>query len=80
MQDISKGDKVRIVRCHRTYHLNLISVFASETGSQTCERTLIVLDREGIQRIEQFDAEGRPFTLRSSRLPLHLSEFADSEE
>ena len=75
-----KGDKVRIVRCHRTYHLNLISVFASETGSQTCERTLIVLDREGIQRIEQFDAEGRPFTLRSSRLPLHLSEFADSEE
>ncbi len=74
-----KGDKVRTVRCHRTYHLNLVSVFADETGAITCERTLVVLDRKGIQRIEQFDAAGQPAALSSQRLPLHLSEFVENE-
>lgn len=74
-----KGDKVRTVRCHRTYYLNLVSVFADETGATTCERTLVVLDRKGIQRIEQFDATGRPAPISGRRLPLQLSEFAESE-
>lgn len=74
-----KGDKVRAVRCHRTYHLNLVSVFADEAGAITCERTLVVLDRKGIQRIEQFDATGKPAAPGGQRLPLQLSDFAESE-
>jgi hypothetical protein len=74
-----KGDKVHTVRCHRTYHLNLVSVFADEAGDLTCERTLVVLDRKGIQRIEQFDAAGQPALPHEPRLPLHLVDFADSE-
>jgi hypothetical protein len=74
-----KGDKVRAVRCHRTYHLNLVSVFADEAGAVTCERTLVVLDRKGIQRIEQFDATGKPAAPGGQRLPLQLSDFAESE-
>lgn len=74
-----KGDKVHVVRCHRTYHLNLVSVFADETGAITCERTLVVLDRKGIQRIEQFDAAGQPAAPDVQRLPLHLSEFTENE-
>jgi hypothetical protein len=62
-----------------TYYLNLVSVFADETGATTCERTLVVLDRKGIQRIEQFDATGRPAPISGRRLPLQLSEFAESE-
>jgi hypothetical protein len=50
--------KVERVRCQRTYHLNLISVFGAEDGSTTCERTLVVLNRKGIVRIEQFEADG----------------------
>jgi len=53
-----RGDEVVPVRCHRTYHLNLVSVFAAEDGTTTCERTLLVLDRKGILRIEQYDALG----------------------
>lgn len=74
-----KGDKVRPVRCHRTYHLNLVSVFADETGATTCERTLVVLDRKGIQRIEQFDALGRPAPAGGRRLSLQSSDFVDNE-
>lgn len=74
-----KGDKVHVVRCHRTYHLNLVSVFAGETGAITCERTLVVLDRKGIQQIEQFDAAGQPVAPDEQRLPLHLSEFTENE-
>ena len=62
------GDKVRTVRCHRTYHLNLVSVFAGEDGSMASERTLIVLDRKGIQRIEQFDGTGKAATPGEARL------------
>jgi hypothetical protein len=47
--------KVERVRCQRTYHLNLISVFGTEDGATTCERTLVVLNRKGIRRIEQFE-------------------------
>ena len=54
------GDKVQSVRCHRTYHINLVSVFQGEDGTATYERTLLVVDRRGIQRIEQYDAEGAP--------------------
>ncbi len=74
-----KGDKVRTVRCHRTYHLNLISVFADETGAITCERTLVVLDRKGIQRIEQFDAMGRPAPTGGRRLSLQSADFVENE-
>jgi hypothetical protein len=49
--------KVERVRCQRTYHLNLISVFGAEDGTTTCERTLVVLNRKGIVRIEQFEAD-----------------------
>ncbi|MFO7633997.1 MAG: hypothetical protein R6W76_15735 [Caldilinea sp.] len=74
-----KGDKVRVIRCHRTYHLNLVSVFTGEDGSVTCERTQVILDRKGIQRIEQFDAAGQPAPPHEPRLPLQLLEFAENE-
>jgi len=74
-----KGREVRSVRCHRTYHLNLVSVFTSEDGSITCERTLIVLDRKGIQRIEQFDAAGEPAPPHRPRLMLQLSDLTENE-
>jgi hypothetical protein len=48
--------KVERVRCQRTYPLNLVSVFSAEDGATTCERTLVVLNRKGIVRVEQFDA------------------------
>ncbi len=51
---VLRNGQVEQVRCQRTYHLNLISVFGSEDGSMTCERTLVVLSRKGIMRIEQF--------------------------
>lgn len=54
------GDKVQPVRCHRTYHINLVSVFQDEDGAATYERTLLVVDQRGIQRIEQYDGEGAP--------------------
>lgn len=54
------GDKVQSVRCHRTYHINLVSVFQDEDGTATYERTLLVVDQRGIQRIEQYDAGGAP--------------------
>ena len=47
--------KVERVRCQRTYPLNLISVFGAEEGATTCERTLVVLNRKGIVRIEQYE-------------------------
>jgi hypothetical protein len=74
-----KGETVQKVRCHRTYHLNLVSVFTGEDGRTTCERTLVILDRKGIQRIEQFDAAGRPASPYRPRLPLDLSELAEAE-
>ena len=46
------------MRCQRTYPLNLISVFGTEDGATTCERTLVVLNRKGIVRIEQFEGAG----------------------
>lgn len=72
-----KGNKVRTIRCHRTYHLNLVSVFAGEDGSMTSERTMVVLDRKGIQRIEQFDATGKIAAPGEPRL--RLSELVESE-
>ena len=51
--------RVEHVRCQRTYPLNLISVFGTEDGATTCERTLIVLNRKGIVRIEQFEGAGQ---------------------
>lgn len=74
-----KGQHVRTIRCHRTYHLNLVSVFTGEDGSVACERTLITLDRKGIQRIEQFDADGEPAPSHRPRLTLHLSDFGEGE-
>ncbi len=54
------GERVVRVRCHRTYHLNLVSVFRNaDQDAPTSERTLLVLDRKGIVRIAQFDEEGR---------------------
>lgn len=54
-----EGDRVVRVRCHRTYHVNLVSVFRSvEQSAPTSERTLLVLDRKGICRIAQFDESG----------------------
>jgi hypothetical protein len=50
--------KVERVRCQRTYPLNLVSVFATEDGATTCERTLVVLNRKGILRIEQYEVAG----------------------
>jgi hypothetical protein len=55
---VLRNGKVERVRCQRTYPLNLISVFGSEDGATTCERTLVVLNRKGIVRIEQFDGVG----------------------
>jgi hypothetical protein len=53
------GERVVRVRCHRTYHLNLVSVFRSaEQEAPTSERTLLVLDRKGICSIAQFDEAG----------------------
>jgi hypothetical protein len=49
-----RNGRVEQVRCQRTYPLNLISVFGTEDGAITCERTLVVLSRKGIVRIEQF--------------------------
>ena len=74
-----KGDQVRTVRCHRTYHLNLVSVFTGEDGTMTSERTLIVLDRKGIQRIEQFNALGQLAAPQAAQFRLHLSEVVESE-
>jgi hypothetical protein len=74
-----EGQQVRSVRCHRTYQLNLVSVFTGEDGTVTCERTLITLDREGIQRIEQFNAFGEPEPPHRPRLMLQASDFVDSE-
>jgi hypothetical protein len=55
-----EGERVVRVRCHRTYHLNLVSVFRNaDQDAPTSERTLLVLDRKGIVRIAQFDEEGR---------------------
>jgi hypothetical protein len=51
-----RNGRVEQVRCQRTYPLNLISVFGAEDGAITCERTLVVLSRKGIVRIEQFHA------------------------
>ncbi len=53
-----RDGKVERVRCQRTYPLNLISVFGTEDGATTCERTLVVLNRKGIVRIEQFEGTG----------------------
>jgi hypothetical protein len=54
-----RDGKVERVRCQRTYPLNLISVFGTEDGGAiTCERTLVVLNRKGIVRIEQFEGMG----------------------
>ncbi|MFN8466501.1 MAG: hypothetical protein U0X20_13170 [Caldilineaceae bacterium] len=51
-----RDGRVEHVRCQRTYPLNLISVFGTEDGAATtCERTLVVLNRKGIVRIEQFE-------------------------
>jgi hypothetical protein len=46
---------VQHLRCQRVYPLNLISVFGTEDGATTCERTLVMLNRKGIVRIEQFE-------------------------
>jgi hypothetical protein len=53
-----RDGKVERVRCQRTYPLNLVSVFATEDGATTCERTLVVLNRKGILRIEQYEVAG----------------------
>ena len=74
-----KGREVRTVRCHRTYHLNLVSVFTGEDGAVTCERTLITLDRQGIQRIDQFNALGEPEPPHRPRLMLQAADFAEAE-
>jgi hypothetical protein len=51
-----RNGRVEQVRCQRTYRLNLISVFGTEEEAITCERTLVVLSRKGIVRIEQHQA------------------------
>lgn len=51
-----RGGRVVRVRCPRTYPVHLISVFAAEDGTTLCERTRLVLNRNGIVRLEQFDA------------------------
>ena len=43
----------------------------------TSERTMVVLDRKGIQRIEQFDATGKIAAPGEPRL--RLSELVESE-
>ena len=53
---VLRDDSVESVRCQRTYPLHLISLFGAEDGTTTCERTLVVLSRKGIVRIEQFHA------------------------
>ena len=72
-----KGDRVRRVRCHRTYHLNLVSVFQAADGVATYERTLLVLDRKGILRIEQYNAAGAPAD--SVVAAGHVDELADKD-
>jgi hypothetical protein len=56
---VLQDGKVQHLRCQRVYPLNLISVFGTEDGAMTCERTLVMLNRKGIVRIEQFD-QGNP--------------------
>ncbi len=56
---VLKNGKVKRMRFQRTYHLNLISVFGAEEGPATYERTLVVLNRKGIVRIEQHEATQR---------------------
>lgn len=72
------GDRVVRVRCHRTYHLNLVSVFRSaEQEAPTSERTLLVLDRKGICSIAQFDEAGG--LLDSAAQADHLVEATEAE-
>jgi hypothetical protein len=53
---VLRNGRIEQVRCQRTYRINLISLFGREDGTTTCERTLVVLSRKGIVRIEQFHA------------------------
>jgi hypothetical protein len=59
--------KVHKLRCQRVYPLNLISVFAAEDGATTCERTLVMLNRKGIVRIEQSDQDDGTGTTATER-------------
>ena len=70
-----RGDEVVPVRCHRTYHLNLVSLFTAEDGTTTCERTLVVLDRKGILRIEQYDAHGT--TVHAAEQAEHVEDLSE---
>jgi hypothetical protein len=70
-----RGDEVVPVRCHRTYHLNLVSAFTAGDGTTTCERTLIVLDRKGILRIEQYDVQGT--TVHAAEQAEHVEDLSE---
>ena len=73
------GERVVSVRCHKTYHVNLVSVFHSEDQERpTIERTQLVLDRKGINAIAQFDETGA--LLDSAAQADKLIEATESED
>jgi hypothetical protein len=57
--------KMRLVKCHKTYPLNFVSVYRTEEeGAEPIyERIRVVLDRKGIRRIEA-PSVGTPRPLR----------------
>ncbi|MEZ4429565.1 MAG: hypothetical protein R3A51_17970, partial [Nannocystaceae bacterium] len=57
--------RVEVIPCARVYHLNLVlrlTVGSGATRRQTIERVRVVLDQNGIKRVEFLDANGRVST------------------
>jgi len=48
--------KVSEILCARVYHLNIVLRLTPANGEQTLERTRVIVDRKGIQRVEQVEA------------------------
>ncbi|MEZ4707280.1 MAG: hypothetical protein R3A44_08745 [Caldilineaceae bacterium] len=49
------GDELKPVRCHKVYHVNIVSVYRVRTpiSDEVITKTRLVLDRKGIKRVEQ---------------------------
>lgn len=52
--------KVAEAQCARVYHLNIVLRLTKANGDQVLERSRVVLDRNGIQRVEQVDLLASP--------------------
>ena len=49
------GEKLKTIRCHKVYHVNIVSVYRVRTPirDEVITKTRLVLDRKGIKRVEQ---------------------------